>query len=147
MSAHDDKPTANGREANGQFARHNTGGPGNPHGGHVARLRAALMARVTEGDIEAAAGQLVQLARDGSLPAIKLLFQYTLGKPSAMVDHDPPAPKQVPAAAPKPQPAAPATPGLLREIERALFQPGVAGSLVADTKRELGATRDVPRRR
>src|SRR5687768_14545455 len=108
----------------------------------IAKLRAALLARVTEGDIEAAADQLIKLAREGNLGAIKLLFQYTLGKPGAM--HDEPLAPVPTAPAPVARPPE-ASPQLMREIERAILQPTVG--LPAVTKRELnGANGDAKRR-
>ena len=77
-----------GRDARGRFAKGNFGGPGNPFARQVAALRAALIASVSEEDMRAIAGQLVVSARLGDLAAIKLLFQYVLGKPAAAVDPD-----------------------------------------------------------
>jgi hypothetical protein len=77
-----------GRDARGQFAKGNFGGPGNPFARKVAALRTALIASVTEEDMRSIAEQLVVSARLGDLAAIKLLFQYVLGKPAAAVDPD-----------------------------------------------------------
>jgi hypothetical protein len=54
----------------------------------VAALRTALIETVTEEDMRAIAQQLVVIARLGDMAAIKLRFQYVLGKPAAAVDPD-----------------------------------------------------------
>jgi hypothetical protein len=79
---------SNGRDARGRFAPGNVGGPGNPFARKVATLRTALIETVTEEDMRYIAEQLVVIARLGDLAAIKLLFQYVLGKPAAAVDPD-----------------------------------------------------------
>src|SRR5262249_33648207 len=78
------QPTA-GRDAKGRFAKGNPGGPGNPFARQVAKLRAALIHKVTEADMERIAEDLLVKARLGDLAAIKLLFLYVLGKPAATV--------------------------------------------------------------
>jgi hypothetical protein len=84
-----DQPPANsGRDPRGRFTKGNIGGPGNPFARKAAALRTALFEAVTEEDIRFIAAQLVVEARLGDLPAIKLLFQYVLGKPAAAVDPD-----------------------------------------------------------
>jgi hypothetical protein len=141
------KAAPNGRLANGQFTKGNAGGPGNPHAGKVARLRAVLIEAVTEEDIQEIAGQLVALAKEGNMPAIKLLFQYTLGKPGAVPEPATgPQPPAAPASAPRAVPEV--RPELLKEIERSILQPsGALPRLVADIKRESGTPRDDQRRR
>ncbi len=78
----------NGRDARGRFAAGNPGGPGNPFARRVAELRSVLLESVTKEDMQFIAGQLVVMARTGDLAAIKLLFQYVVGKPAATVDPD-----------------------------------------------------------
>jgi hypothetical protein len=89
-SAHASSQAANdsGRNAQGRFAKGNLGGPGNPFARKVAALQAALIGSVTEEDMRSIAEQLVVSARMGDLGAVKLLFQYVLGKPAAAVDPD-----------------------------------------------------------
>jgi hypothetical protein len=70
-----------GRDHNGKFTKGNPGGPGNPFAGQVARLKKMLLERITDEDIDAIADKLIELAKEGSLPAIKLLLAYALGKP------------------------------------------------------------------
>src|SRR5579871_3492110 len=77
-----------GRDARGRFAKGNPGGPGNPFARHVARLRSALVACVSEEDIRRIAQDLLAHAKLGYLPAIRILFLYVLGKPSGAVNPD-----------------------------------------------------------
>jgi hypothetical protein len=77
-----------GRDARGRFAPGNVGGPGNPFARRVAELRKVLLETVTDDEMRIVAGQLMVKAKFGELPAIKLLFQYVLGKPAATVDPD-----------------------------------------------------------
>ncbi len=73
--------SANGiHTPNGKFAAGNPGGPGNPHGGQVARLRAAMLEAVTPEDMRAVTRKLVEMALEGDLKAIDLLLNRTLGK-------------------------------------------------------------------
>jgi hypothetical protein len=87
-AADNSPPPAPGRDARGRFAPGNPGGPGNPFARQVAKLRSALVHRVTEADMERIAEDLVVKARLGDLAAIKLLFLYVLGKPAATVNPD-----------------------------------------------------------
>ena len=88
--SHSDKPphpTAE-RDGKGRFTKGNLGGPGNPFARQVAKLRSALVDRVTEADMERIAEDLIVKARLGDLAAIKLLFLYVLGKPAQAVNPD-----------------------------------------------------------
>ena len=76
------------REANGRFAKGNKGGPGNPFARQVAALRQTLLNRATTKDFEEIADELIKKAKTGDVAAIKLLFQYTLGKPAPSPDPD-----------------------------------------------------------
>ncbi|HMF10648.1 MAG TPA: hypothetical protein VKE94_00025 [Gemmataceae bacterium] len=77
-----------GRGANGRFAAGNPGGPGNPYARKVAELRQALVNFVTAEDMKEIALVLKEKAKMGNLAAIKLLYQYALGKPLAPTDPD-----------------------------------------------------------
>src|SRR5207244_7364076 len=79
---------ASGRDANGRFVKGNPGGPGNPFARKVAALRKALINFVTVDDMKHVAFILKEKAMAGDLVAIKLLFQYVLGKPTEGVDPD-----------------------------------------------------------
>jgi hypothetical protein len=76
------------RNAKGQFVRGNPGGPGNPFGRKVAALRARLLNRATDDDWDTIADALIEKARAGDTAAIKLYYQYILGKPAQAADPD-----------------------------------------------------------
>src|SRR5437867_2627409 len=76
------------RDASGRFVKGNPGGPGNPFARRVAALRRALINFVTVDDMKHVAFILKEKAMGGDLVAIKLLFQYILGKPAETVDPD-----------------------------------------------------------
>lgn len=80
--------SAEGRDAAGCFAKGNKFGRGNPFARKCAALRAALMEAVTEQDIKDIAVKLRDDAKAGDKAAVKLLFQYVIGKPQAAVDPD-----------------------------------------------------------
>ena len=74
-------PSPNGRDPSGRFVQGWQGGPGNPYAHQVSRLRAAMLAAVSEHDMIAIIARLVQLAKDGDVRAIKELLDRTLGRP------------------------------------------------------------------
>jgi hypothetical protein len=76
------------RDAKGRFGKGNKGGPGNPFARKVAQLRAALVNFVTEDDMKHLCFVLKMRAEGGDMQAMKLLFQYVLGKPTETVDPD-----------------------------------------------------------
>jgi hypothetical protein len=78
----------NGRDARGRFIPGNKGGPGNPFARKVAELRKTLVNFVTEDDMKHIAFVLKEKAMGGDIDAIKLLFQYVIGKPNEAVDPD-----------------------------------------------------------
>ena len=77
-----------GRHANGQFAPGNPGWTGNPFAYKVAVLRKALIEAVTEQEICEIAEVLIAKAKEGSTAAIKLIFEYAIGKPGPENDPD-----------------------------------------------------------
>src|SRR5262245_46455806 len=77
-----------GRDAKGRFSKGNKGGPGNPFARKVAALRKALVDFVSEDDLKHIVFVLKMKAERGDIAAIKLLFQYVLGKPTEAVDPD-----------------------------------------------------------
>jgi hypothetical protein len=82
-------PTAReGREANGRFTKGNRGGPGNPFARQTAAFRKHLLEAVTKEDMDAICTILIWRARGGSVPHIKLLFSYLIGKPTDVVNPD-----------------------------------------------------------
>jgi hypothetical protein len=81
-------PSSSGRADDGKFAPGNKFGPGNPFARKCAAFRAALMEAVTEQDIKDIAVKLRDDAKAGDKAAVKLLFQYVIGKPQPTVDPD-----------------------------------------------------------
>jgi len=77
-----------GRDAQGRFIPGNPGGPGNPYGRRVAELRKIMLECVTDSEMRIIVGELVVQAKCGKLAAIKLLFQYILGKPAEAPNPD-----------------------------------------------------------
>ena len=85
------KPSTNGtsgRKSNGQFAKGNPGGPGNPYARHVARLRASLIEAVGDDGLKDIVQGMVTAAKGGDVAAAKLLLSYLLGKPVESVEPD-----------------------------------------------------------
>jgi hypothetical protein len=80
--------TKDGRDGKGRFAKGNKGGPGNPFARQVAMLRKTLVNFVTEEDMKHIAFVLKMKAESGDIEAIKILFQYVIGKPTDVVDPD-----------------------------------------------------------
>ena len=79
---------SNGRSTNGQFAKGNPGGPGNPYARHVARLRASLIEAVGDDGLKDIVQGMVTAAKGGDVAAAKLLLSYLLGKPVESVEPD-----------------------------------------------------------
>jgi hypothetical protein len=90
MSVNQDAPKASpdARQPNGQFARGNKGGPGNPYARHAAAFRDLLIKCVTAEDFVAVAVAVIEKAKAGDVPAARLVFQYTVGKPLSSADPD-----------------------------------------------------------
>ena len=70
----------------GQFAVGNPGGPGNPFGKRVAQLRKLLLEYVSDEDLKHCVEALVREATEGDIAAIRLVLQYTIGKPHWISD-------------------------------------------------------------
>lgn len=60
----------------------------NPFARHQARMRRLLFEVITVDRLTAILEQLATMAQEGSIPAMKLLLSYTLGKPEKQVDPD-----------------------------------------------------------
>ena len=89
--ASDPAPSANadnGRDTSGRFAPGNKGGPGNPFGRLMAMLRCALCRRIKPEDVEAIANVLIAKAKEGDVPAARLVLSYGIGKPTEAVNPD-----------------------------------------------------------
>src|SRR5262245_3366204 len=82
------KPAEAGRDTKGRIARGNGVGCGNPFARRVAALRSALLEEVDEEKFRRMVRDLVEMALDKDLAAIKLVFHYVLGKPTPMVNPD-----------------------------------------------------------
>ena len=84
------EPSPNGgngkRKANGRFAKGNPGGPGNPYARRVAQLRAVIADAVTDEDLLAIVGALVERAKKGDVAAARELFNRLVGRPPEAVD-------------------------------------------------------------
>jgi sugar/nucleoside kinase (ribokinase family) len=76
-----------GRDARGRFVKGCPGGPGNPHGGQVSRLRARLLSAVSEDDIAEVVTALLERAKSGDIAAARFVAEYTIGRSSAMPGH------------------------------------------------------------
>jgi hypothetical protein len=79
---------APGRDGGGRFTKGNKGGPGNPFGRQTAAFRTQLLEAVTKEDMAAICTTLIWRARAGSVPHVKLLFSYIIGKPTEPVNPD-----------------------------------------------------------
>ncbi len=71
----------NGRDATGRFTTGNPGGPGNPHGRHVAALRLALLESVSDAQLKAIMGKLVKMALAGDVLAAREVLNRVVGRP------------------------------------------------------------------
>jgi len=81
-------PENTDRDHRGRFVRNNRGGPGNPFARKVAALRAALLASVTDQDIQEVRAALLLEAKKGNVAAARLFLAYTVGKPADTVNPD-----------------------------------------------------------
>ena len=79
---------SNGRDAKGRFAPGNQGGPGNPFGRRVGELRKAMLAAVSDDDIQAIMRAMIERAKEGHVQAAKLVLSYSIGMPTDTVDPD-----------------------------------------------------------
>jgi hypothetical protein len=84
----DEQESTNTRDARGRFAKGNAGGPGNPFARQVALLRSVMVHCVKPEDMARAVRALTEKAAGGDVAAMKLFFQYLLGKPAESVDPD-----------------------------------------------------------
>jgi hypothetical protein len=76
------------RGVNGRFLVGHKGGPGNPYARRVAEFKNALYSAVSSDDITAIALKLVSNAREGDIPAAKLLLSYAIGAPIQNIQLD-----------------------------------------------------------
>ena len=85
QAAADDQATnkngSPGRKSNGQFARGNPGGPGNPHARFSAHMLTIARQTMTPEKMAAVFESIYIKALTGDMTAAKLLLHYTIGKP------------------------------------------------------------------
>jgi hypothetical protein len=107
-----------------------------PHANRVAQLRLAVVQAVSPDDITAVVGKLIELAKEGDLRAIRLLLQYTLGKPTSAVPAE-----GLPASPATPH--APAPDPVLGAVEKLLAEDrGADGDLGEAVRRLLAEERN-----
>ncbi len=75
---------SNGRDASGKFTVGNRAGKGNPLGGAVAKLRAALIQAADEGDVNQIIRAMIDKAKSGDVAAAKVALEYLCGKAQSM---------------------------------------------------------------
>src|SRR5262245_52395654 len=71
-----------------RFAKGNPGGPGNPFNRQIAAFRKMLVESTTMEHIRLAHAKLIEKVEEGNLAAIRLFFQYAVGKPLPAADPD-----------------------------------------------------------
>jgi hypothetical protein len=83
-------PASNGegRAANGQFAKGNTLGKGNPFYRRLAEVRAHSIAEISPSEVRAIMRKLLDLGMAGDVAAISILLRYVIGKPAKAVNPD-----------------------------------------------------------
>jgi hypothetical protein len=70
-----------GRDRRGRFTVGNTGGPGNPHGARIERIRAMLFDAATDDEIRKICRVIVERAAAGELKFVREYLNRTIGKP------------------------------------------------------------------
>lgn len=75
-----DRANGDRDRASGKFLKGCKGGPGNPEGRRIAKLRSALLNAVTEEDIAEIMQKMVGLAKNGDVQAAKIVLERTIGK-------------------------------------------------------------------
>lgn len=70
-----------GRNANGTFTKGHRFAKGNPFARQQGALRTQLYAAVTTSDFKDILDKLLALAKEGNIPAAKLLLEHLIGKP------------------------------------------------------------------
>jgi hypothetical protein len=81
----DNPPTANAdkpqRDSRGQFAKGNKGGPGNPFAARINQLRSLIYKCLDDKAFVALVHAMQKAADKGDVAAVKLLFEYSIGRP------------------------------------------------------------------
>jgi hypothetical protein len=78
----------NERSPDGKFAAGNSGGPGNPHARHCARMLALFRNCISDEEMVAIIRKLSEKAAAGDTSAAKLILSYKIGKPSEAPNPD-----------------------------------------------------------
>ncbi len=79
-AATQEKPKS-GRTPQGQFAKGNAGGPGNPHARHCARMLEIFRNAISEEHFIRVVLKLLEKAEAGDTSAAKIIVTYVVGKP------------------------------------------------------------------
>jgi hypothetical protein len=69
------------RDPQGHFLKGNSGGPGNPHARHCARMLEMFRNSITDEEMYGLCRVLYERAITGDMSALKMVWQYKLGKP------------------------------------------------------------------
>ena len=72
-------PKGANRDEGGRFLKGCAPGPGNPYSAKVAELRTALLAAITEKDIQDVIKALLKEAKKGNVPAARIILDRALG--------------------------------------------------------------------
>jgi len=78
----------NGRDTSGRFAEGNRLGKGNPLAGQVHLRRQTFYSAVSEADLIAIVGAVVEKAKRGDIAAAKVILEWTIGRPGALAQLD-----------------------------------------------------------
>lgn len=75
-----------GRNEKGRFTQGNKLAKGNPENKRKARLRREMQRAVTPEEIRDITLKIIQMAKNGDLVAVRIVFEYALGKPTSAQD-------------------------------------------------------------
>jgi hypothetical protein len=87
------QPAGEQRDSQGRYLKNNAGGPGNPHARHCARMLEMFRNSITDEEMYGLCRVLFERAITGDMAALKMIWQYKLGKPLPapnpdMIDRD-----------------------------------------------------------
>jgi hypothetical protein len=83
-----DKYHDGGRDGRGRFTKGNPGGPGNPFARQMAKLRQHLLNSASPEEIDFVKAQLMELIAKQNPLAIRMYFEFIIGKAGPAVDPD-----------------------------------------------------------
>jgi hypothetical protein len=92
-SADASQPAGEQRDSQGRYLKNNAGGPGNPHARYCARMLEMFRNSITDEEMYGLCRVLFERASGGDMGALKMIWQYKLGKPLPapnpdMIDRD-----------------------------------------------------------